>query len=246
MSFKSPNYTQIPNDFFDMIPDMSESELKATLALMRRTFGFHRLSATASIPELMQATGMSDEGVRNGTKAAEQRGTFLRLNPDTKTKAQWQLAIDNPNDVDPNQVGVDPNETGVETPTKLTTGTVLKKEKKEYKENRVPKKKGDYLDLVLGLTAEQTQEMQAVENLIQEFERGLKVNISRSTKNQQIAKKIIKDGRPIDKWIGWLYNDEWRAAHAYLWKDLTKVWADFPQAFQQNDIPQTHSTIEGV
>jgi len=37
--FASPTYTQMPNDFFKMIPLMGEPELRVTLIALRETFG---------------------------------------------------------------------------------------------------------------------------------------------------------------------------------------------------------------
>jgi len=43
-----------------------------------------------------------------------------------------------------------------------------------------------------------------VEEVIVQLERGLRVNISRSLGNQQVAKRIIKDGRPLETWLSWV------------------------------------------
>jgi hypothetical protein len=64
------------------------------------------------------------------------------------------------------------------------------------------------------------------------MERGLRVNISRSTANQATAKRILNDGRPFGQWLTWCISDEWRAAHLYIYADLEKVWRDYPQAFE--------------
>jgi hypothetical protein len=94
-------------------------------------------------------------------------------------------------------------------------------------------KKGNLLDGMMFYGKQALEQgTDKVEEIIQTLERGLKVNITRSTNNQQVAKRIIKDGRPLDQWLSWVMTDEWRAAHLYLYADLEKVWRDFPQAFE--------------
>jgi hypothetical protein len=94
------------------------------------------------------------------------------------------------------------------------------------------KKKGDLLDGILFYGKQAIEQgTDRVEEVITELERGLKVNITRSTNNQQVAKRIINDGRPVSQWLSWAVSDEWRASHLYLYADLEKVWRDFPQAF---------------
>src|SRR5512138_3042217 len=92
--FASPNHTQTPNDFFDLIRDMEDSELRVTLVMIRNTFGFHRPGFTMSIAELAKAAGLSENGAKAGAKAAEERGTFYRVNPDSLKTAEWALVVD--------------------------------------------------------------------------------------------------------------------------------------------------------
>jgi hypothetical protein len=94
------------------------------------------------------------------------------------------------------------------------------------------RKKGDLVDGIL-FFAGQAKDQQAdkVEELIQELERGLRVNITRTTKAQQTARKILRDARPVARFLSWVVADEWRSAHLYLYADLDKVWRDWPQAF---------------
>jgi len=52
--FQSPNYTQVPDEVFDvLLPDLSGSELKVLLYIIRRTFGFKRSSDTISISQML-------------------------------------------------------------------------------------------------------------------------------------------------------------------------------------------------
>lgn len=93
-AFPEPNYTQIPNDFFKMLPEMESSEVRVTLVMMRQTFGFHRDEFKMGLDELAEAAGLSRNAAKDGAEAAEARGTFRRSNPDKQTKAEWELIID--------------------------------------------------------------------------------------------------------------------------------------------------------
>lgn len=94
--FESPNYTQSPNDFFDMIPDMSDAELRVTLVMIRNTFGWHKTEFKMGVSKLADAAGLSRQGALDGASAAEKRGTFRRLNPEAITEAEWELVTLNP------------------------------------------------------------------------------------------------------------------------------------------------------
>lgn len=94
--FQSPNYTQVPNDFFPLIPEMDESELRVTLVMIRETFGYHRSEFRMGINKLAIATGLSRNGTKAGAEAAENRGTFRRLNPNGAGSAEWELVVNHP------------------------------------------------------------------------------------------------------------------------------------------------------
>lgn len=91
--FQSPNYTQVPNDFFPLISEMDESELRVTLVMIRETFGYHRSDFRMGINKLAAATGLSRNGTKAGAEAAENRGTFRRLNPNGAGSAEWELVV---------------------------------------------------------------------------------------------------------------------------------------------------------
>lgn len=90
-AFPEPEWTQVPNKFFDMLPEMEASEALTTLVLIRETYGYHRESCKMSISKLAKAAGISEGSVKNGAEAAEARGTFRRVNPGEKTTAEWEL-----------------------------------------------------------------------------------------------------------------------------------------------------------
>lgn len=78
MSVDKPNYTQTPNEIYDLIPQMSEAEMRITFAICRKTFGWHKRADKLSISQLQELTGLSRQGVINGTKAGIERGTICK------------------------------------------------------------------------------------------------------------------------------------------------------------------------
>jgi phage replication O-like protein O len=73
--YAPPNYTQTPNDFFDThMADMGECELKVTLAIIRKTLGFHKKHDPISLSQLQTITGLSRQGVIDGVEKALERG----------------------------------------------------------------------------------------------------------------------------------------------------------------------------
>ena len=94
--FQSPNFTQVPNDFFPLIPDMEDAELRVTLVMIRETFGYHRDNFRMGIKKLAVAAGLSPNGARAGAEAAEERGTFRRVNPNEQGSAEWELVVESP------------------------------------------------------------------------------------------------------------------------------------------------------
>lgn len=244
MSFKSPNYTQVPNDFFDMAKDMSESELRTTLALIRQTFGFHRRNVTLSIPEFVDATGLSDEGVRHGTKAAEKRGTFRRTNPDAKTKAAWELIVTDPNQVDLNQVDVDPNQVDVQPPVTLTTGTVLKKEKKV-------KKKKDYLDFLLETVgSENSEKSLRIAEMYDKMDMLFKSYFKRNANTDNIVKFILQRedaGETIEQFVQWVNRDEFNASRIWEYaENPIKIKTRWATALSDAANQEYTGPVEGV
>ena len=66
--FRSPNYTQVPDELFDeLLPELSGAELKVLLYVIRRTFGFKRDSDSISLSQMLN-------GVRTRDGAALDRG----------------------------------------------------------------------------------------------------------------------------------------------------------------------------
>ena len=93
-AFPEPNYTQTPNDFFDMLPDMESSEVRVTLVMIRNTFGFHQDGFKMSLGKLAAAAGISEGAAKDGAQAAEERGTFRRVNPKDNKESEWELMVE--------------------------------------------------------------------------------------------------------------------------------------------------------
>jgi phage replication O-like protein O len=74
------HYTKVPNEFFDsLLADItSMCELKVTLALIRKTAGFHKIEDRVSLTQLTDATGLSRQGVIQGLALGMRRGTINR------------------------------------------------------------------------------------------------------------------------------------------------------------------------
>lgn len=92
-AFDEPNHTQTPNKFFDMVPDMSEAELRVTLVMIRHTLGYHKNTFKMGMQKLGDASGLTRQGAMAGAEAAEKRGIFKRSNPDSQKEAEWELNL---------------------------------------------------------------------------------------------------------------------------------------------------------
>jgi hypothetical protein len=69
----SSPFTQFPNAVIALMPDMSEAELRVTIAIARQTFGWHRERAVISLSDFEEMTGLSRPGVSDGIKAGMAR-----------------------------------------------------------------------------------------------------------------------------------------------------------------------------
>jgi len=69
--FRSPRYTQVPDEVFDeLMPHLSGAELKVLLYIIRRTFGFKKESDNISLQQLLH-------GITTGEGTVLDRGTGL-------------------------------------------------------------------------------------------------------------------------------------------------------------------------
>lgn len=90
--YAGPNYTQTPNRFLDeqLAGIETLAELKVTLAVFRRTFGWGERSDSISITELERATGLGRAAVVDGTRRALARGTIARK----RAGASFRYSVD--------------------------------------------------------------------------------------------------------------------------------------------------------
>lgn len=85
--FSRPTTTPVPDDIFDIIaPELTEAELRVLLYIVRRTFGFKKDHDSISLTQMVKGiktrdgkildrgTGMSRQGVMNGTKGLQEKG----------------------------------------------------------------------------------------------------------------------------------------------------------------------------
>lgn len=103
MSIQAPNYTQIPNELLTLMPEMKEAELRVTLAIARKTFGWHKREDRLSYSQLMQLTGLSRQGVVNGIEDGLARGTIHR--DAAGDSFVYSLCIDAVNEIDQTETG---------------------------------------------------------------------------------------------------------------------------------------------
>lgn len=76
---KPVNYTMTPNRVYDeLMSEMGFGEFKVVSVIIRKTIGFHRVSAEISIAEFMRMTKMSSQGVIDAVGEAMNRGVVWR------------------------------------------------------------------------------------------------------------------------------------------------------------------------
>jgi len=89
--FRSPRYTQVPDEIFDELMNvLSGAELKVVLYIIRRTFGFKKDSDAISLSQISngiktsdgrvldRGTGLSKDSVARATKSLEDLGVIVR------------------------------------------------------------------------------------------------------------------------------------------------------------------------
>ncbi len=90
--FQAPNYTQVPNDFFEMAAKMGEAELKVVLCLIRETFGYHRETCELSIRALARQAGLTPRNAFTGAELAIARGLIEKTVSSTNT-TKWRAVV---------------------------------------------------------------------------------------------------------------------------------------------------------
>jgi DNA-binding transcriptional ArsR family regulator len=88
--FTSPNYTQVPDELFDvLLPRLADNELRVLLYIIRRTFGFKREADSISLSQMVHGittregtvldagTGLSKSTVARGLKSLREQGIIV-------------------------------------------------------------------------------------------------------------------------------------------------------------------------
>ena len=94
--FQAPNYTQVPNDYFDLIMDMTISEIKVLSALLRGTLGYHRNDVDMTIRQMARTCHIDPKSVMAGAVRLEERGLISRTVGKNTTVTKWTVVIDEP------------------------------------------------------------------------------------------------------------------------------------------------------
>src|SRR5215207_7735139 len=88
--FASPNYTQVPDELFDvLLPQLADNELRVLLYIIRRTFGFKRDADAISLSQMVSGiktregqvldsgTGLAKSTVARGLKSLREQGIIV-------------------------------------------------------------------------------------------------------------------------------------------------------------------------
>lgn len=77
--FSAPNYTQTPNEFFDvLLPTLKEGELRILLVIMRQTFGWQKKWDKISASQFEKKTGMDDRSVYRSLKSLVEKRLIIK------------------------------------------------------------------------------------------------------------------------------------------------------------------------
>jgi hypothetical protein len=93
IGFQAPNYTQVPNDYFDLVMEMTIAEIKVLSALIRVTLGYHRDEITLSVREMARITNLDPKSVMAGASKLEARGLIERTVGKITTVTKWRVVI---------------------------------------------------------------------------------------------------------------------------------------------------------
>lgn len=231
--FESPNYTQVPNDFFDMIPGMSDAELRVALVMIRQTFGFHREDFKMGINELADAAGLSRNGTKDGAEKAELRGIFRRSNPDAQTKAEWELVVGQP--VTPWSASDHPPGQPVTTPPSPSDQQVGVKERIKKSLN---KKEGASAETKATDIPELVLYKEIVEHFPKKSQRQIVIESIQKVNNRLGRSATKEDLSPF--WNAWckVSGNEW----SLVWLD---EWAVSGKISNSNGKPPAPSVPQG-
>lgn len=69
-----PNTFQTPNVLIDVMPSLSESELRILIAVIRKTYGWHKPKDKIAQSQYRLMTGLSKPSIQNGVKGLIEKG----------------------------------------------------------------------------------------------------------------------------------------------------------------------------
>ncbi len=91
--FQAPNYTQVPNDYFDLVMEMTIAEIRVLSALIRVTLGYHHDEITLTIREMARITNLDPKSVMASASKLEERGLIERTVGKITTVTKWRVVI---------------------------------------------------------------------------------------------------------------------------------------------------------
>lgn len=175
--FRKPNYTQVPNEFFDeMLPTLKEGELRILIVIMRQTFGWgNKEWDRISISQLMKKSGMERMAVVRATKSLVEKKLVIKHKEGVKgqenswyslcveSEAEFINPIDNSNNS--YQYPKDTPPSILKIPTKETLTKEIKREEAQapqpslFKYKRVKMSQDQFNALLKDFGQEKTSEM---------------------------------------------------------------------------------------
>jgi len=72
------SFTQIPNEFFPLLPILSGSEVKVLLSILRKTVGYQKVSASMSFSEISALSGIDKRNLSRIILSLVNRGYLVR------------------------------------------------------------------------------------------------------------------------------------------------------------------------
>lgn len=146
-----PNYTQVPNVLLDdAMASMSLAELKCTLAIIRKTKGWHKTVDTISLSQLEEMTGLSRKTVIKGLQEGLERGTLIRCEKGQSFEYGVNIEASGKSTPDDEQLVEKVHQTGVETPpvtSGKSTPELVEKVHTQKKDKKIIKEKEAKLSL---------------------------------------------------------------------------------------------------
>lgn len=171
--FSSPSWTMVPDEVFDMLmPELSNAELRVTLYIVRRTFGFKKTDDDISLRQMVQGittkdgrvldggTGLSKASVARGVNGLVEKGIIEKTRNQSARKGyeatNYKLRFKGNETIPP----MSQNETshvslvrhGLVSPADIQQRVKQDTEEKEYSKEVSPKILDDERNIILVMT----------------------------------------------------------------------------------------------